>query len=512
MVVKGNKELITAIQQISEIVTSTLGAKGRLVLLNKRGQVYPTKDGVTVAEHLNFEDGIENKAAYLIKQAARATADAAGDGTTTTVLLINSLIDNIIKLPVNNIYKLIEGINIAQKDFENYVNSLKQNIDLDKIYNVAYTSSNNNKEIAESIRDIYKILKDWSINVSIEKGDALEDTAIIHSGYNINHKSFTTVNSSENAYVFLLNYKVTKVSINLGETIFKAAGENKEDVLLICKEFTPEVIEYFSGDFKERYGINVSLVKIDLYGHTAHNMFYDMAEYLNCKVVEEGLDRAYSLSDVAFPGTKVNKIIFDIDKTVVQKSSATSDEESEITYDRLQTYIETLETELSDTKDFAEQHNLEQRIAKLKSEICTYVVGGSILSEIEERYDRIEDSILAVKAAIRNGVVYGGAYVYNNFKDSKFNTVNTIINKDEQLGYIAVLRSLPAVYEKLLSNAGYTPEMINLPSESIYNVSTDTVESINDTIIYDTANTQNQALINAISVAKTVFLTNYIIN
>lgn len=510
-------ELIAAIQKISDVVTSTLGAKGRLVLLNKRGQVYATKDGVTVAEHLNFEDGVENKAAYLIKQAARATADAAGDGTTTTVLLLNALINNIMQLQPTNIYKLIEGLNIAQHDFEKYIDSMKQKIDLDKIYNVAYTSSNNNAEIATSIRKIYEVLNDWSINVSIEKGDDIKDSAIIHSGYNINHKAFSPVTLSENAFVFLINDKITKVSMNLGETIFKAAGENKEDVLLICREFTEDVIEYFNGDFRERYNINVSLVKIDLYGHTAYNMFYDMAEYLNCKVIEGGLEKPYSLNDVSFPGTKVKKIIYDIDKTIIQKSSGIDDtDEDKENYQRLKNYIDVLEEELTNTKDFAEVHNLEQRIAKLKSEICTYVVGGSIISEIEERYDRIEDALLAVKAAIRNGVVYGGAYVYNNFYDSEFNSLiksrEKLNDTNLALGYLAVTRTLHAVYAKLLSNAGYTPEMIQLLPESIYNVSTDSVELVKHTIIYDTANTQIQALKNAIGVAKTVFLTNYIIN
>jgi len=87
--------LISGINKLAEAVGSTLGASGRTVVLEDDfGNPHVTKDGVTVANYINLEDPVENLGVTMLKQASRQTASKAGDGTTTSTVLAQSIIKN----------------------------------------------------------------------------------------------------------------------------------------------------------------------------------------------------------------------------------------------------------------------------------------------------------------------------------------------------------------------------------------------------------------------------------
>src|SRR5215831_457546 len=81
------QSLLKGVYKLSRAVTATLGPKGRNVVLDKKfGSPTVTKDGVTVAKEIELEDPYENMGAQMVREVASKTSDAAGDGTTTTVL------------------------------------------------------------------------------------------------------------------------------------------------------------------------------------------------------------------------------------------------------------------------------------------------------------------------------------------------------------------------------------------------------------------------------------------
>ena len=82
------------VDKLANAVSVTLGPKGRNVILDKKfGAPTVTKDGVSVAKEIELKDPIENMGAQLVKEVASKTADAAGDGTTTVVVIAGSLLD-----------------------------------------------------------------------------------------------------------------------------------------------------------------------------------------------------------------------------------------------------------------------------------------------------------------------------------------------------------------------------------------------------------------------------------
>ena len=92
---EARQKLITGITKISKAVKSTLGPLGKTVLLespNHTSGMTVTKDGVTVAESVFLNDPIENLAVRMMKEASSRTAQSAGDGTTTAIVLTEALV------------------------------------------------------------------------------------------------------------------------------------------------------------------------------------------------------------------------------------------------------------------------------------------------------------------------------------------------------------------------------------------------------------------------------------
>src|SRR5260221_3732505 len=86
------KSILKGVKTLAKAVIVTLGPKGRNVVINKGfGAPLSTKDGVTVAKEIALKDKFENMGAQLVKEAASKTADFAGDGTTTAIVLADAI-------------------------------------------------------------------------------------------------------------------------------------------------------------------------------------------------------------------------------------------------------------------------------------------------------------------------------------------------------------------------------------------------------------------------------------
>ncbi len=132
----GRKKLLSGITQIAKAVKSTLGPQGNTVLIESQehiGGITVTKDGVTVAKSINLLDPVENLAVRIMKEAADKTATSAGDGTTTAIVLTESLVSKGLELideKVNRteVLKLSKDTNITYWSLRNSINIIKKQI------------------------------------------------------------------------------------------------------------------------------------------------------------------------------------------------------------------------------------------------------------------------------------------------------------------------------------------------------------------------------------------------
>ena len=86
------KALLNGVDKVANTVKITLGPKGRYVVLDKSTKPVVTNDGVTIAKEIELHDKFENMGAKLVKEVASRTQDNTGDGTTTAILLAQSMI------------------------------------------------------------------------------------------------------------------------------------------------------------------------------------------------------------------------------------------------------------------------------------------------------------------------------------------------------------------------------------------------------------------------------------
>src|SRR3954454_15934317 len=107
------------VSKLARAVKVTLGPKGRNVILQKSfGSPTVTKDGVTVAKEIELEDKYENMGARMVKEVASKTGDAAGDGTTTSTVLAETIYNEGLRAVVSGVNPMLmkRGMDRAVED------------------------------------------------------------------------------------------------------------------------------------------------------------------------------------------------------------------------------------------------------------------------------------------------------------------------------------------------------------------------------------------------------------
>ena len=244
---EARQKLLNGVNTLADAVQVTLGPKGRNVII--RG-THVTKDGVSVAKEVILEDPIEDIGAQLIKNACAKTCDDAGDGTTTATVLTRSIIKEGMKYLAAGIdpYEIKNSIDSDVSTVINYIKNIKQDVDLNKIKEIATISANNDSEIGELLASAYeKIGKDGVITMEENKGS---DTYIkIVEGIQIErgYASPYFVNNSEEQTCELINPIIYSHKGNLSNIrdilqLLETVSTNRDSILILTESIEPEVL------------------------------------------------------------------------------------------------------------------------------------------------------------------------------------------------------------------------------------------------------------------------------
>jgi chaperonin GroEL len=146
---EAKNKLKEGINKLADAVVCTLGPFGRNVVIEKNNELpIVTKDGVTVAKSINLEDPIENIGAEIVKQAAIKSATQAGDGTTTTTLLAQALINEGLKYTDKgyNVVEIKKGMDKATKQVVESLRNISEEISSEgQLKQIASISANNDE-------------------------------------------------------------------------------------------------------------------------------------------------------------------------------------------------------------------------------------------------------------------------------------------------------------------------------------------------------------------------------
>lgn len=507
-----HEKLLEGINDLADNVASTLGPRGRNVILHKSGHSpIVTKDGVTVASFINFDDPIKNVGAEIIKQAASNTNTSAGDGTTTSTVLARAILQQAQKYLVagSSPVELKRGMDRTVEAIVGNIKGLSRPVETQEdIRHIATISANNDSSIGELITmAVDQAGKDGAI--SVEDGKSMDTTLDVVEGFRFDSgyfsKSFVTNQRKgaikyDSPIILVTDYKIDTVDVIY--PILELAARDGRPLIVIAEEVEGQALAALIMN-STRGTMKVAAVKAPYYGEERRNTLKDLSVSIGATFIsrESGLRLTEAKLDNLGTCDKIEVIK---NHTTIVGGNGDIEE--------IEEKIEALKEEIKQTDDIQECERLQERITRLASGVAIIRVGGATEVEMIEKKHRVEDALEAVKSAQEEGMVPGGAVAL--IRASQDIDYVEFDNEDQLLGKQIILSAIEAPLRQMAINCGLSPDLIVekiLASEEDmgYDFVTNKMTSMIDAGIIDPAKVARTALQNATSVASTLVTTNY---
>jgi len=449
------QKLREGINKSTKEVISTLGQAGRLIVFeNEYGQVLNTKDGVTVLKNIELEDPIENMGVNLLKQAANKVVKEAGDGTTTTTLLTNELVNNGLDLiqPSTNVNELKKGIELATKFIIDELKNLSKDVTETQLKQVATISANNDEVIGNLVATaIEKAGRDGTVVVEESRNGETSLEIVEGIQFDRGWKSpyFVTDNNTMSAilndpYILIYDKQITQIEKIL-PILEKISTENKP-LLIIADDIEGRALATLIVN-KGNGLLKVAAVKAPGFGDKKIQLLEDIATLTGGQLISESKGMNLEEFDLNWLG-KARTIT--VGKEITTIVDGKGSEES-----IKQRAIE-LKNQIDNTKSSYEIEQLQDRLSKMIGGVCIINVGGNNEVEMKEKKDRVDDALAATRAAVEEGIVPGGGVALLRARLS-LNELEKI-NSNQALGVKLIFDACGKPFRQILENAGYSEE------------------------------------------------------
>ena len=512
---EAKRKMGAGLRKLAEVVKVTLGPTGRNVIIQKSyGSPKVTKDGVTVSKEIELEDKFENMGAKMANQAASKTADVAGDGTTTAIVLAQSIFEQGLRHvtaganPMAMKRGIEMGVDAAIASFHDQSRKLKNS---EEVAQVASISANNDAEIGKLIaRALDKVGKDGVM--TSEEGKSIDTVLDFTEGMQFDKGYLSpyfitdpqTMKCVLEDCVILIHEK--KIS-NLRELVpllekIVTAGR---PLLIISEDVEGECLAALVVN-RLRGVLKVCGVKAPGFGDRRKAIMGDIAVLTGGTFISEDLGIKLENIEMDQLG-KAKRVEIDKDlTTIIEGGGKPSDIKERILLIRRQ--IE------ATTSDY-DREKLEERLAKLTGGVAIIKVGGSTETEVKEKKARVEDAMHATRAAVEEGIVPGGGVVCLRAAAA----VEAVMKKargDEKLGIETVMRALEEPLRQIAQNAGRDGSVVvadvqGMPKTHGFNALTGEYGDMFKMGIIDPAKVTRTALQNAASIAALMLTTDVMV-
>ncbi len=496
------------VDQLADAVKVTLGPKGRNVVLDKGyGAPTITKDGVSVAREIEFEDKFENIGAEIVKEVASKTNDVAGDGTTTATLLAQSIIHEGLKnvtagtnpLPLKRgIEKGVEAVVMEIKKLSKVVSSQAE------IAQVASISAND-PEIGKVIADAMESVgKDGVITVEESQTFGITKEVVegmqFDNGY-LSHYMITNPERMEaeyeDPYILITDQKISSIQ-ELLPLLEKLAQTGKKDLVIIAEDVEGEALATLVVN-KLRGTFNALAIKAPGFGDRRKAMLQDIAILTGGKYISEEVGLKLEKVEIEMLG-QARKVKSTKEETTIIEGKGDGKEVN----DR----IGQIKQEIENVESDFDKEKLQERLAKLSGGVAVIRVGAATEVEMKEKKHRIEDALAATRAAVEEGIVVGGGVAL--IRAIKVLDEVKVIG-EEKIGLNILRRALEAPIRQIAENAGKDGSVVveavkNKEGGFGYNALSDKYEDLIEAGIIDPTKVVRSALQNAAS-ASALFLT-----
>ncbi|GAB4159903.1 MAG: chaperonin GroEL [Planctomycetota bacterium] len=497
------QKLLAGVEKTVDAVRVTLGPAGRNVVLQRStDKPLATADGVTVLKDIELSDEFENLAAALLKEVAQKTNDAAGDGTTTSAILAESIYREGLRHVAAgaNPMALKRGIDKAVAVVREDLKSQSQPCDtFEQLADVASISANNDRVIGEMVaKAIQKVSAKGA--VTTKEGKTFETSVDFVEGMTFDKgymsPYFITDREKlkavlEEPFILLYDKKISTVQELV--PILEKAMPHGRPILIIAEDIENEVLSLLVLNTL-RGTLRLCAVKAPAFGERRKAMLEDMAVLTGGVVVSE--EKGMKLEKVGLEvfGTAA-KVEVEKENTVIIGGKGEPD--------KIKARIAQIKAAIAQTDSNYDREKLEERLAKLEGGVAEISVGAATEAEMKAKKALIEDAVSAARAAAEEGVVLGGGVALLRASEK---LASLEAEGDEALGIKTVIKALTAPLSQIAYNAGadgsvVVSEVQSLGGDHGFNARTHEYVNLREAGIIDPTKVARTALENAASMA-----------
>ena len=505
--------LLAGVDQLAEAVKSTLGPKGRNVILEKiTGSPVVTNDGVTIAREIHLKDQFENMGAQLVKEAAIKTNDIVGDGTTTATVIAQAVVRSGFKAIAAGANPVLvkRGIDLAVGRLVSHLQSVAYPVQTEQDFaRVAAISANDDEMVGTVIAKALHTVGDGGI-VTVEESAAHGMSVDFVEGFEFENgylSPYLVTNPAsleailEDPYILLCSEKITKVQqlMPILDKVMRAPrplvilAENVEGSALSML-----VHNHVNGVFQ------AVAVRAPGFGDRRLRKLEDIAAVTGGAVLSK--HSGFSLETMTIEQLgRAAQVRVNADRTAIIGGSGSSEA------------VEFRVTQLRAERDRAQfgidEDVLTERIGSLSGKVAVIRVGAPTNAELNELQHRVEDALSATRAAMAEGIVAGGGAALLHAEAA----LEDLQVKDDYATGVEIMRSVltePAFL--IAANAGYSgqdvvAQMAQMGQDEGFDALEGRFGNMIEMGIIDPLRVARSALQNGASVAGLLLTTNTLI-
>ncbi|MDB5237641.1 MAG: groL [Parcubacteria group bacterium] len=448
------KAIHAGVTKASRAVKVTLGPRGRNVVLEKGyGGPRITNDGVSIAKEISFKDKFENMGAEIVKEVANKTNDGVGDGTTTTVVLLEAMIDEGLERVTKggNAMGVRSGMEKARDaavaELKKMAKPVAGKSDVKQVASISAESEELGSIIAETVEKVGKngvvtVEESQGMDLSYEVVEGMQIDKGYVSAYMVTNPERMEAEMRD-AQILITDKKISSIQ-DLLPLLEKVAAAGRKELVIVAEDvdgdaLTTLVLNKLRGTF------NVLAVKAPGYGDRKKEMLADIAAVVGAEVISGDTGLTFESATLSMLGKATRVVATKDSTTFVGGKGKKADIEARVK--QLQAIVD------QSTSKF-DKENVEQRIAKLTGGVAVIRVGAATETEMKYLKDKIDDAVKATKASIEEGIVPGGGTALAKVAKTLADADTKKMTADEKSGYDIVVRALEQPLRQIAINCG----------------------------------------------------------
>lgn len=452
---EARQSLSKGVNILAKAVITTLGPRGRNVALDKKwGAPNVVHDGVSIAKEIELEEPFENMGAQLVKEAASKTNDVAGDGTTTSTLLTQSIVNLGLKnitaganpmILKRGIEKATQTV-IAEIAKKSRKISLKSEGDVVQVATISAGDEQIGTLIAEAIKKVGKdgvvtVEEGKGLQMEIEHKEGMEFDKGYASPYFVTD-SEKMVAEVEDPYILITDKKISAVSDLL--PFLEKFVKISKNLVIIADDAEGEALATLVVN-KLRGTFNALVIKAPGFGDRRKAMLEDIAILTGGQVVSEDLGKKLENVDIDVLG-RADKVWADKENCRIIGGKGSNKD--------IQARVSQLRREIDETTSEFDKEKLQERLAKLSGGVAVINVGAATEVEMKDKKERVNDAVSATKAALEEGIVAGGGVALLKARQALLTLKKELTYDEEKTGVDIVYKALSQPVSMIAQNSG----------------------------------------------------------